>query len=204
MHTSDVGIWGRVVKTGLMIPLHKKGSRNELNNYRGVCLLSTASMILTRIMGTRMREWIEDMKYKDDTQCGFRTGRSTADASQAIMRVIEEVQRVIGVVSGRQNKSMDHPIAVLMDIAKAYLRVNRNILWHVQRKLGMKHVMLKTLQNLHERTEYKVKGRPSMSEAWEPQRGLREGCATSPISFNIYHACVMKLKQGELKHRNIT
>ena len=61
----------------------------------------------------------------------------------------------------------------------------------------MKDVMLKTLQNLHERTEYKVKGRVSMSEAWEPQRGLGEGCATSPILFNIYHACVMKLAEKE-------
>ena len=197
MHTSDAESWERVVKSGLMIPLHKKGSRNELNNYRGVCLLSMASRILARIMATRVREWIEDIKYIDDIQCGFRAGRSTADASQVIIRVNEEVQRVIGVGSGRQNTDRDHPVAVLMDITKAYPRVNRNILWHVLRKLGMKDVMLKTLQNLHERTEYKVKGRVSMSEAWEPQRGLREGCATSPILFNIYHACVMKLAEKE-------
>ena len=46
MHTSDAEIWERVAKTGLMIPLHKKGSRNELNNYRGVCLLPMARRIL--------------------------------------------------------------------------------------------------------------------------------------------------------------
>jgi len=38
----------------------------------------------------------------DDTQCGFRSGRSTADASQVIIRVNEEVQRVIGVVSDKK------------------------------------------------------------------------------------------------------
>lgn len=82
-----------------------------------------------------------------------------------------------------------------MDITKAYPRLNGNILWHVLRKLGIKNVMLKTLQNLHERTEYKIKGRTLMSEAWEPQRGLREGYATSSLLFNIYHACVMKLAE---------
>ena len=135
----------------------------------------------------------------EDTQCGFRTGRSTADASQVIIRVNEEVKRVTGVVSVRQDTDRDHPVAVLMDITKAYPRVNRNILWHVLRKLGMKDVMLKILQNLHERTEYKVKGRTSVGEAWEPQRGLRDGCATSPILSNIYHACVMKLAEREDK-----
>ena len=74
----------------------------------------------------------------DDTQCGFRAGRSTADASQVLIGVNEEVQRVIGVVSGRQNTDRDHPVAVLMDITKAYPRVNSNIVWHVLRKLGMK------------------------------------------------------------------
>ena len=197
MHTSDAESWERVVKSGLMIPLHKKGSRSELNDYRGVCLLSIVSRILARIMATRVKIWIEGINYIYDTQCGFRAGRSTAGASQVNIRVNEEVQRVIGVVSGRQNTDRDHPVAILMDIAKAYPRVNRNILGHVLRKLGMKDVMLKTLQNLQERPECKVKGRVSMSEAWEPQRGLREGCATSPILFNIYHSCVMKLAEKE-------
>ena len=67
----------------------------SLSNYRGVCLLLMASRILARIMATRVRQWIEDIKFMDDTQCGFRTGRSTADASQVIIRVSEEVQRVI-------------------------------------------------------------------------------------------------------------
>ena len=70
-------------------------------------------------MATRMREWIEDIKYLDDTQCVFRAVRSTADASQVSTRVNEEVQRVIGVVSGRQNTDKDHPVAILMDITKA-------------------------------------------------------------------------------------
>ena len=160
-----------------------------------------ASKILARIMVTRVRQWIEDIKYMDDTQCSFRTGRSTADASQVIMRVNEEVQRVIGVMSGRHNTGRDHSVAASMDITNTYPRVNRNILWHELRKLGMKDVMLKTLQNLHERTEYKVKGRISMSEAWEPQRGLKEGCATSPILFNIYHACVIKLANKERRNQ---
>ena len=137
----------------------------------------------------------------DGIQCGFRTGRSTEDASQVITRVNEEVQRVIGVVSDRQDTDRDQSFAVLMETTKGYSRVNGNILWYVLRKLGIKDVMLKTLQNLHERTENKVKGRTSVIEAWELQRGLREGFATSPILFSIYHACVMKLAEKERRNQ---
>ena len=34
--------WETLVKTGLVVPLFKKGQRDNINNYRGVCLLSMA------------------------------------------------------------------------------------------------------------------------------------------------------------------
>ena len=71
---------------------------------------------------------------------------------------------MIGVVSVRQDTDRDHPVAVFMDITKWYSRVNGNILSYVLRTLGMKDVMLKTLQNLQERAEDKVKGRASVIE----------------------------------------
>ena len=102
----------------------------------------------------------------------------------------EEVKRVTGGFTDRQDTSEDHPMAIRMDITKAYPRVNRNILWHILRKLGMRERMLKTMKNLHEKTIYKVKGRNAMSESWVPQRGLREGCATSPICL-VYSVHVL-------------
>ena len=52
--------------------------------------------------------------------------------------------------------------------------------------------MLSAREGLHEQATYKVKGTDSESTCWKPQRGLREGCATSPVSFNIYHFTVMR------------
>ena len=46
--------------------------------------------------------------------------------------------------------------------------------------------------DLHETTEYKVRAQDGMSETWMPARGLREGCSTSPILFNVYHQAVMR------------
>ena len=31
-----------------------------------------------------------------------------------------------------------------------------------------------------------------MSDSWKPARGLREGCSTSPVLFNVYHQAVMR------------
>ena len=42
--------WEALMKTGLVVPLFEKGQRDDVNNYRGVCLLSMASRILARVM----------------------------------------------------------------------------------------------------------------------------------------------------------
>ena len=41
--------WDDLVKVGVMVPLHKKGARIQVNNFRGVCLLSMCSRVLGRV-----------------------------------------------------------------------------------------------------------------------------------------------------------
>ena len=92
MFSSGAEEWEDTLKSGMVIPLYKmKGDRNDPNNYRGVCLLSMGSRILARIMATRLKLWAEDMGVLDDNQAGFRSGRSTADATQIMVRIQEDV-----------------------------------------------------------------------------------------------------------------
>ena len=37
--------WDELVKVGAMVPLHKKGARDQANNFRRVCLLSMCSRV---------------------------------------------------------------------------------------------------------------------------------------------------------------
>ena len=180
--------WPEETKEGWVIPLHKKGARDKLDNYRGVCLLPLISRIIARIYATRIRRWAEVLGILGENQNGFRQGRSTCDSTQIILRVDEETKRVMG----KSNEAKGRPGAVLLDITKAYPRANRPVLWKMLSKLGMGPKTLKVLEGLHEGTIFRVKGRTEMSDDWRPARGLREGCATSPILFNIYHAEAMR------------
>ena len=184
--------WPRETKERWVIPHHKKGAKNDLNNYRGVCLLPLASRLIARIFATRLRNWSEDIGVLDENQNGFPSGRSTADSTQAFIRVDEETRRVMGP---RKKADEVRPGAVLLDITKAYPRVNKPLLWKILQRLGMPEKVLTVLRCLHEETIYRVKGREDLSTTWLPQRGLREGCATSPILFNVYHAEVMRSAQ---------
>ena len=84
--------WENTIKEGVVIPLYKnKGKRDQMNNYRGICLLSMASRILARVMASKIRDSSEEIKLLDENQQGFRTGRSTADATQILVRMHEEL-----------------------------------------------------------------------------------------------------------------
>ena len=194
MFENSAESWEESLKIGLVIPLHKKGDINNPNNYRGVCLLPMASRILARIMADRMRIWAEDMDLMDDEQAGFRKQRSTADGAQIMIRINEDSDdlRKRKTLAGEDIREDDMPAARLLDLRKAYPRVNRPALWSILRKYGVGGNFLRALQDLHEGTEYSIKSKGNMSESWLPLRGLREGCPSSPILFNIYHQVPMR------------
>ena len=59
-------------------------------------------------------------------------------------------------------------------------------------RYGLGENMIRVIRGLHETTSYKVRGKEGVSGEWLLKRGLREGCSTSPVLFNIYHQAVMR------------
>ena len=152
------------------------------------------SRVLGRVIAKRVGRWAEHLKLLDENQAGFRKGRSTADVVQVMQRIQEDVvdcKRRVNDGASDTNED-EWPCARLLDLRKAYPRVSNPALWSLLERYGMKGQCLETLVDLHEMTEYRVKGSEGLSEGWMPVRGLREGCPTSPILFNIYHQAVMR------------
>ena len=193
--------WEESLKIGIVIPLFKKGDRNNPNNYRGVCLLAMGSRILARILADRLRRWAEMMELLDDEQSGFRTGRSTADSTQIMVRIQEDTAdlRKRMEAAGEVLERDDEYVARLLDLRKAYPRVNKPALWGILERYGMGERCLRVLKDLHEATIYRVRGKEGDSEPWVPERGLREGCPSSPPLFNIYHQASMRMANEDRK-----
>ena len=91
------------------------------------------------------------------------------------------------------------PTARLLDLTKAYPRVNKPALWQILETYGMGEKCLRVLKDLHEQTEYRVRSREGESTSWIPLRGLREGCPSSPPSFNIFHQVPMRVASQRRK-----
>ena len=158
----------------MVVPLYKmKGDREDPGNYRGVCLLSLGSRIIARICANRLMEWAEGRGALDDEQQGFRRGRATTDATQMMFRLQEDMEDLRKRTVGGVLDDGEVVAARLLDLRKAYPRVNKPALWRLLQRYGIDGNFLTTLQGLHEATEYCVRGKEGVSEEWLPERGLR-------------------------------
>ena len=60
--------------------LHKKGSRNMLDNYRPIPILPVVSEVFERILYNQLVEYLDTENLLSEHQFGFRSSHSTVSA----------------------------------------------------------------------------------------------------------------------------
>jgi hypothetical protein len=75
-------------KESIVVPVHKKGDKTVCSNYREISLLSTSYKMLSNILLSRIRPYIDEMI--GDHQCGFRRNRSIIDQILGIRQILEK------------------------------------------------------------------------------------------------------------------
>ena len=58
--------WAR----GLIVPIFKDGERKNVDNYRGITLLSVVGKLYTSILNNRISSWLENKKKIVEEQGG--------------------------------------------------------------------------------------------------------------------------------------
>ena len=74
----------------LLVPIHKKGSQSDCDNYRGISLLSVPSKVFTKIISNRLKPRVELLLREN--QCGFRTGRGCNDHIYTLRVLMEKAR----------------------------------------------------------------------------------------------------------------
>jgi len=56
----EIGYFLEQWSEGLIVPIHKKGSLSEVDNFRGITLLSVLGKLFTNIINKRLCTWAEE------------------------------------------------------------------------------------------------------------------------------------------------
>jgi len=75
-------------ETGMVINIHKKGTKSKCENYRVITLGPTVYKLFANIMKNRLNEhWENEM---EEEQCGFRKGSSFTDVIFTAQQIIKK------------------------------------------------------------------------------------------------------------------
>ena len=85
----DNGIFPSIWRESVIVPLHKKGNRNDPNNYRGISLISTLSKVFLHILNYRLQEWSEEHGMITEEQPCYQRGYNTLDNLFTLHGIVE-------------------------------------------------------------------------------------------------------------------
>ena len=163
--------WNR----GRVTLVHKRGQRELLGNYRPITVLVSLSGLYSKILNERLIRVTEKHNLLGEIQNGFRKGRCAADNNFVLDTILWK------------SRSQKKPVHMsFVDISKAYDSVNREILWRKLSSIGFTGDFLSSLKALYtdDSVDCVINGvatRPVFL-----RRGLRQGCALSPLLFALY------------------
>ena len=163
--------WNR----GRVTLVHKRGQRELLGNYRPITVLVSLSSLFSKLLNERLIKVTEKHKLLGEIQNGFRKGRCGADNSFVLDTILWK------------SKATKKPVHMsFVDITKAYDSVNREILWEKLSSLGISGEFLASLKALYTDDSVDCIINGLTTRPVYLRRGLRQGCALSPLLFALY------------------
>ena len=84
------GIFPEKLKIGKVIPVHKNGSTQDMNNFHLISLLSIFDKIMEKLMHIRLNGFLEDNNILYKNQFRFRKDNSSLYALLQILKKIRE------------------------------------------------------------------------------------------------------------------
>ena len=171
----DIGYFPESWGDGFIVPLHKKGSTDNVENYRGITLLSIVSKLFSNILNLRLDKWAEDYHVYVEAQAGFRKGMGTIDNIFILHSLISHCVN--------EKKML---FSAFIDFKKAFDFVVRDVLWYKLIQMGVRGKILNIIQSMYNNIKSRVKFDNIVSEEFSSFLGVRQGECLSPFLFSMY------------------
>jgi len=86
----NTGVFPDKWTEGIIVPFHKKEDLNNVNNYRGITLVSCLSKWFTTVLNQRIVSFCENNNVISEAQFGFRKVLSTVDAVFILLNILQK------------------------------------------------------------------------------------------------------------------
>jgi hypothetical protein len=171
----DSGIFPENWTESIIVTLYKKGNVNDPGNYRGISISDISSKVYGTIINKRIQVWAQENDITGEFQAGFKPGYSTIDNIFVLMACVQKQFAL--------NRKL---YVAFIDFEKAFDSINRNLLWPILDKNGIKGKLFRCIKSMYSNVKARVRSGAKLTPYINCSAGVKQGDNCSPVLFSLF------------------
>ena len=150
------------------------GSRDDPNNYRGICVPNVLAKLFGLVLGTRLSHWAVTNNVISPAQVGFVVLHG---CEYHIFTLLETLRHRV--------RRDQNTVLVFLDYKKAYDNVSQELAWKVMQRMGVPVEFTDLLQSWADQSRIALCMGDAPQQPFPQEKGVPQGGVLSPIIFNL-------------------